>query len=241
MKNDFENALEFIEKDFSENEIIEILSGDDYIKKSAVLLNLKNFSSNKTGELLIHNLTNQPGMVREICAFKISEISKEESTFLQSKTALDKIILALNDINPNVARYILKTLVFIEDKPYIFNNLSEKIKEIYSEILNKPRRGKAEEHIFTKKCFKIYWSLEAIKTLIILDKKIVENSEYSKEILVNILKDLSKFEEYTVREKVAQIVNLLPEFEISDIKNTINNDENYFVKRQGEKNENTGC
>ena len=230
MENTLDMAAEFLNQSLTESEVCEILSGNDDLKKVAAILNIEKFFDMRVGELLIFNLTNQNGIVREACAFKINQIAPFQNDFLQSKTSLDKIIAALNDVNPNVVRFVLEVLDCIQNKKYILETLLQSIRNLYIEILNKPRRGKVEEHIFTKKCFKIYWALEAVKTIIKLDNNAL-NENSLKEELNSIINDLVDFEEYTIREKVAQIVKLLPNFENTDIKRKLDNDKNYFVKR----------
>ena len=231
MKNDFETALNLINKKLSDKEIKHALKDGTDIEKSAVILNLISIDNEETAELLIKNLTNQSGPVREAAAFKLNELMPDFKQYFQKEKSLDTIINSLNDVNPNVVRFMLNTLEFIENKLYIFNSLIEKINELFNEISNKPRRGKAEEHIFTKKCFKIYWSLEAIKKIISLKYDIIMEDDCVREDFYELLKRLSAIDEYTIREKVAQIVNLREIKGFSKIKELLNNDSNYFVKR----------
>lgn len=229
--NDYSNiAYENVNKNFSSNEAKNILKGNDDILKSAVLLNLKEIDA-ELADLLIYNLTNQSGPVRELSAFKINDLIENYKDFFQSQKALDTILFALNDVNPNVVRFILPTLKYFDNKKYLFNNLLKKIDILFGEVSNKFRRGKEQEHIFTKKCFKIYWSLEGIKYLITFSPEIICNESLVSQDFLNLLKNLCNIDEYTVREKVAQIVKLLPDSEFNDIKIILDNDENYFVKR----------
>lgn len=223
-------AYENVNRNFSLSEGKKILAGNDDIIKSAVLLNLNEIDE-ELAKLIMFNLTNQSGPVRELCAYRLCEIIKNYKQYFQNKKTLDTILLALNDVNPNVVRFILQTLEYIDNKKYLFDNLITKIADLYKEILNKPRRGKTQEHIFTKKCFKIYWSSESIKKLISLDKSIIYSDSKIREDFYNILKDLSEIEEYTIREKISQIVNMLPNEQIYDIKKKLSFDNNFFVKR----------
>ena len=233
-----EIAYENVNREFSFEEAKEILEGNNDILKSALLLNLNEIDK-ELAELLIFNLTNQSGPVRELCAYRIGELTENNKIYFQNKKTLDTILLALNDVNPNVVRFLLPSLKFFDNKKYLFDGLTEKIEVLYSEVSNKLRRGKEQEHIFTKKCFKIYWSLESIKYLILFEPEIIYYNQMIREDFKELLKNLCSLEEYTVREKVAQIVNLLPESEINDIKLILDKDENYFVKRV--KNEDIGC
>ena len=231
MNNDFENAFEYIQKEFSPEEVKEILSGVDDIKKSAVILNLGDIINQEIADLLIFNLTNQSGPVREACAYKISEIINDNKIYFQSQKTLDIIVASLNDVNPNVVRFMLNSLKFIDNKNYIFEELMKRILKLSDEIKNKNRRGKAEEHIFTKKCFKIYWALESIKVLILKKSDIIYADGKIRHDFFNLIKELSDFEEYTIREKVAQIVNTVNSKEFDIVKDKLKKDSSYFVNR----------
>lgn len=226
-----EIAYNNVNREFSLNEAKKILAGNEDVLKSAVLLNLNKIDEN-IAELLIYNLTNQSGPVRELSAYKLGELIKNYPIFFQDKKVLDTILMSLNDVNPNVVRFILPTLKYFDNKKYLFDNLLSKIITLYGEITSKPRRGKIQEHIFTKKCFKIYWSLEGINYLISFEPDIILEGQKVREDFHILLKNLCNIDEYTIREKIAQIVNLLQNIEFYDIKNKLNNDKNYFVKRQ---------
>ena len=65
MQNDFNTALEYIEKTFSGKDFENIMHGEDDIKKAAAVLNLEKIENKNTAELLINHLTNQSGPLRE--------------------------------------------------------------------------------------------------------------------------------------------------------------------------------
>ena len=223
-------AYNNVNKSFTADEGKKILSGNDDILKSALLLNLDEIDE-ELAELLIFNLTNQSGPVRELSSYRLNELIKKYKSYFQNQKTLDTILLAINDVNPNVVRFILPALKYFDNKKYLLNCLIEKIEALSIEVSNKLRRGKEQEHIFTKKCFKIYWSLEGIKYLITYAPNIIYDGQNIREDFNDLLKSLCKIEEYTVREKVAQIVNLLPVSQINDIKVILDKDENYFVRR----------
>ena len=225
MKDFSNDAYNYLNKNFTSEEIISALKNGDDVNKSAAILSI-NFCDELISNLLIYNLTNQSGPVRELCAYKISELIPVYHQYFQRKTTLNIIINSLTDVNPNVVRFMLVTLNFIDNKDYIFENICNKIQNLYNEISKIPRRGKTQEHVYTKKCFKIYWLFESIKTILTNEPKIKVNSKF-KELIQN----LSCCDQYTIREKIAQIVNLLPKTEFSGIKKKLEKDNNYFVKR----------
>ena len=236
MENNSDNAYTYIKKNYTNKEIKQILSGDKDLEKIAVLLNLKTIDEDKTAKLIIKNLVNQSGPVREASAYILSNLIKVYKSFFQDKDTLNTINLALNDVNPNVVRFMLETIKYIDNKEYIFDKLIINIQKIYKDIANKPRRGKTQEHIFTKKCFKIYWSLESIKKIIYEKSDIIYDVNTRKESFFNLLKLLYSIDEYTIREKIAQIISMLPKEEVKNLGIELEKDKNYFVRRYGKGN-----
>ena len=233
MENNFKIACEYISKDFSFEEIEKILNDGDDFAKVAVLLNIKNITNNDFANLIIKNLTHQSGPVREACAYALCELMPEFNGYFQDKNTLDIIIYSLNDVNPNVVRFMLETLRYINNKEYIFDKMLVNISNLYSEINNKQRRGKEQEHIFTKKCFKIYWSLEALKKIISEKSDIIEKTSSRGKTFYNLFKTLYTIDEYTIREKIAQITGMLQNDMLEEIRIELNRDKNYFVRRCG--------
>ena len=234
MENNFIQAVELIDKNFSYEEFMDILAGDDDNLKALAILNLDSVQNQKQTHLLVFHLTNHNGQIRELVAYKISELIPAFKEFFQSVQILDSIVLSIIDVNPNVVRYVLSSLKYIENKKYIFDKLMKKIRKLNIDIINKPRRGKVEEHIFTKKAFKIYWSLEAIKKIILLQPNIIYDNNVLNNDFNKLIYELSGFEEYTVREKIAQIISVANDENFADIKEKLKNDSNYFVKNNRE-------
>ena len=73
MKNDFEIAYDLIKRKLTEKEKREILKSGTDIEKTAVILNMVSVSDDEIANLLIDNLTNQSGPVREAVAFNLEE------------------------------------------------------------------------------------------------------------------------------------------------------------------------
>ena len=76
-----------------------------------------------------------------------------------------------------------------------------------------------KKYIKNKQYFKLYWSLETLKNFY---KFADEN------LLQDILSRSAKEEEYTVREKAAQIILLSDKF--SSLQEILINDSNYYVR-----------
>ena len=78
-----------------------------------------------------------------------------------------------------------------------------------------------KKYVINKQLFKLYWCLEALKLF-------VENMP--EETLLGILDRSAKEKEYTIREKVAQILILITSDTFTPLKNKLKTDQNYYVR-----------
>ena len=78
-----------------------------------------------------------------------------------------------------------------------------------------------KKYVINKQLFKLYWCLEALKLF-------VDKIDCQK--LLKILERASKEKEYTIREKIAQILLLTNNTVFEQLKNTLKSDENYYVR-----------
>ena len=67
-------AIKCCEDNYSHEDIIEVLKSDDDIKKQFCLIELKSINNQEEANILVHNLTNHSGPIRETSAFKIGEL-----------------------------------------------------------------------------------------------------------------------------------------------------------------------
>ncbi len=218
-----EKACALCEKPFSHEEIINIIKGNNDLEKQICILRLEEIHSEQEAHLLIDNLTNQHGIIREAIAFKINEFmqNKNFNTFFQSKKAMDIILDAVIDMNPNICRQIIEILPFIIDKEYIFTSLYSRTMSVINEAKTMNRRNRG--YIYSKKIFKLFWYMESIAVL-----GYFSNTGAIKEII----EQTCHFEDYTIREKCAKIIaHSGREIELSKYKNILLNDENFFVRR----------
>ena len=79
-----------------------------------------------------------------------------------------------------------------------------------------------KKYVINKQLFKLYWSLEALKLF---------SNDISVERLLSILERAAEEKEYTIREKVAQILVQLNDSKYEALKSKLVNDENYYVKQ----------
>ena len=211
-------AVALCQKEFNDTEIVEVLNGSDDVQKCIAIMNIGNIKSQKLADLLVFHLTNHGGTVREAVAIKLDSLFDNDDNirYFQTDYIVDTICDAIIDINPNISRIILGLLNKIDNKFLILKNIEEKINYSLQNIL---KSDVLQNHQINKFYFKIYWLLEALNKLENID--IVQ----FKPLLLKI----AELPEYTVREKVAQLVKKYSE--LSDLKEKLVEDDNYYVKR----------
>ena len=211
-------AFEYCNTDFSDFEIFETLKNADDIKKQLCILELTNINSQQEADILVFNLTNQSGPVREVSSYKILDLIKTEhcNGFFQTQQILDTFIKAVTDINPSVSRNAVEIIKFVKNYQYIYECL---IKSINTILETNELEAKNRSYVQNKKNFALYWSLEAI---ISLAEKITAGDE-----LVNILNKTALSSDYTIREKTAKAGSI---FKLKNILELLKNDTNIYVQ-----------
>ena len=220
---DFEFAYNLCLKEYSHSELILMLKNGSIAEKQIAALKFDCVSHKDDVEALLSNLTGCDGKIREAVAFKINSLLKNKNAQilfapLASKTFADASI----DINANICRLIVDSALIL--KPYYnfsqdyTNYILKFIKEALVELDKFIFRDK--KYVINKQLFKLYWCLEALADF----HEYVNSDE-----LLHILKKCSMQTEYTIREKVAEILKKSNLSE--DIKSKLMNDENYYVKQ----------
>lgn len=220
----FTQALDMVEKDLKHEDLIALLENGNIPEKQISALKLDNVMNQNEANILITNLTGCDGKIREAVALKTYEIVKNNpdkiSWFNQVKVFADATI----DINANICRLVIDTVEIISKNNEVFSKkyieyLLKFIDETFIALDKIEFRDK--KYVINKQLFKLYWCLEALK---IFATQIPYNT------LFPILKRCSKEREYTIREKVAQIVNLFDKNLYNDIIECLKLDENYYVR-----------
>lgn len=220
----FEEALKLSEQSFTHAELINFLKTGNIPEKQIAALKLELLNNESEAVVLVDNLTGCDGKIREAVALKINQLLrsdlKYQTFFSQAEVFADASI----DINANICRLVIDSVeILIEDKIFA-EKYSKKvlnfINEAFEELDNFIFRDK--KYVINKQLFKLYWSLEALKLFVKnLDEK----------VLLKILERALQEKEYTIREKVAQILLIIPENEkTSSLKEDLKNDENYYVR-----------
>ncbi len=221
LDTNFEIAYELAEKNFSHSELINMLNCGNIPQKQIAALKLDTLLNKEDAKILFSNLTGCDGKIREAVALKINQLLRNKNCAFDFFNFPEILADATIDINGNICRLCVENATFLKD----FTNFSElytkKIIKFSYEALQELDNFifKDKKYIINKQLFKLYWCLEAIKYFY----NYIENS-----VLEEILTKSSLQTEYTIREKVAEILNISGKF--PDLYNNLQKDENYYVK-----------
>lgn len=212
-------AIMHCEQELSHEQIIEVLKGDDDIEKQLRLIELQEIKSQEEADILVFNLTQHSGPVRETAAYKISELiaNNEFCKYFQTNKIMDTFVKAITDINPTVSRNAIEIIKHVENTEYIYEKI---IEEINTTLAQLDIETKNRSYVQNKKNFNLYWNLEA---LISIAERIQPNNKLSE-----ILKITAQSNDYTIREKTAKAANI---FKLSEILEILKSDTNVYVKK----------
>jgi HEAT repeat protein len=128
------------------------------------------------------------------------------------------------DINSNICRLVIDSVSIIKtfDENFSRIYLQKILSFLYSayEELDK-FIFRDKKYVINKQLFKLYWCLESLKLFV---NKIDNNT------LFKVLNRAVNEKEYTIREKVAQILILIKDDEFIELKEKLKCDENYYVR-----------
>ena len=225
-KEIFEKACTLCEKEFSYEEIFEVLRKEDAVEKQIAILKLENLHSTQDAKLLISHLTGQDGPIREAVAIKINEfLSQNKCEYIDDLSFYSVFVDAVCDVNPNISRSIIDCLPALKKQAELFELLIKKIERIFERIENPDIEQK---NFLTVRLFNLYWCLEAVGCLL----PVQENFKEKNELLV-LLKKSIVFNNYTIDEKVARIITsgVFTKKDVSDVLDKIKNSQNFYVRR----------
>lgn len=211
------------------NDLIALLGSNDIKKKHFAVLELEEIKSRNDAKILVSNLINQDGKIREVVAFKINEFCQNPQyiEYFIDEDIFSTILQGIMDINGNICRYIVTCGLFNNKdfQAYLCSKLPESIIKIL-EVIQKLDKNEKQYKI-SKRNFQLYWCLEALSNII---------DVISFDAIKQILFETGEFEDYTIREKTAKILSKINNPEIENLKNKLKNDENYYVRRFLESN-----
>ena len=223
LDTNFEQAYEMAQKEFSHFELIELLKTGNIPEKQIAALELKYLNSSDEAKILVNNLTGCDGKIREAVALKINQLLHQDKIYIEYFTQAEVFANATIDINGNICRLVIDSVAMLKENKIFselyLNKVLEFIDETFIEIDKFIFRDK--KYVINKQLFKLYWCLETLKLFA---------SEIEKSLLLKILERASLEKEYTIREKVAQILILINDTNFNPLKERLKQDENYYVK-----------
>lgn len=223
LDTNFEQAYYMCERSFEHEELSNMLRNGNIPQKQIAALRFDYVSNIEDAELLLDNLTGCDGKIREAVAYTVNRIliTQPEAKKFFVPISADVFAASTIDINANICRYTVDNAVLLrEDNDFSVKyteNIVKYTKEAYSEIEKFIFRDK--KYVINKQIFKLYWCLEALRFFYMCT---------SKDVMTEILEKAVKQNEYTVREKAAQIVLVCNDF--PEIRKSLENDENYYVR-----------
>ena len=225
LDTNFEYAYELSEKTFSNDEILQFLLNGNILERQIAALNLKKIDSKEIAIALINNLVGVDGKIREAVAqtlFKnIAMDENAKSFYINDNDSVNSFAHATIDINGNICRYVIDTVNLFQNYTDFCKSYTKFICTFAQEALQELDKFifRDKKYVINKQLFKLYWCLEALNIFY----------KYAEEdILTSILIKSSEQNEYTIREKVAQI--LVKVDNLDDIKQRLKKDENYYVR-----------
>ncbi len=215
-------AVKYCETNFLHEDLINELALDNELKKQLCIILISKLNSQTEANLLVSNLTGKSGPIREAASAKILDLISDENyrRYFQGESILDVFVKAITDINPSVSRSLIEIVKFVDNTDYLYKNLIAEINKTLAE-LSEIKQNKS--YVANKKNFNLYWNLEAI---ISISAKINPQKELAK-----ILEVTAMSNDYTIREKTAQVLSLFDNFIFDNAKNILKYDNNIYVKK----------
>ena len=230
LDENFKEALNLIDKELSHSELIEFLKSGNIPQKQLSALRLDKLENSDEAEILLNNLVGQDGKIREAVSLKIKELTSNEiylSYFSSINLDIlsDYFLAAIVDINGNICRNILDSIIYFKENKNFLNLFIKKLINLVHDLIGKINNFDVKDGKYkvNKELFKLYWCLEAVN--ILYNKLPIEE-------LKKIVIEAKDIEEYTIREKVAKIlVNEQNDDELISIRKELKSDSNYYVRR----------
>lgn len=220
---DLEFAYELCIKDYTHDELIKMLQKGSIAEKQIAALSFDNINNENDVNALLSNLTGCDGKIREAVAFKINSILLDNDVKqLFAPICANVFADATIDINANICRLIVDSAILLKKYDVFAINYTQHIVHFIEEALSELDKFifKDKKYVINKQLFKLYWCLEALNNFI----EYVNPNELSK-----LLNKCMEQSEYTIKEKVAAIIN---KHNIEPaLKDKLYNDENYYVKQ----------
>ena len=223
LDTNFEQAYELCGKDFSHNELISLLKNGNIPQKQIAALKFDYVKSKEDAEALLNNLTGCDGKIREAIAMKIFQLISANNCVGEYFTQLSPKVFAdaTIDINANICRLIVDSVVYLDKNSQFVSDYVDFLVSYTIDALDELDKFifRDKKYVINKQLFKLYWCLESLKNF-------YDKVDFT--TLESLLKRSIAQNEYTVREKAAQIIQKSGMF--IELKAKLMNDENYYVR-----------
>ncbi|MBE7711090.1 MAG: hypothetical protein E7Z92_03005 [Cyanobacteria bacterium SIG31] len=225
LDTNFELACEMSERDFAHEDLLELLQNGNIPEKQIAALKISKLNNKEEAKILMDNLTGCDGKIREAVALKINQILFDNNSLLYFFTqhAYTPFADATIDINGNICRLVIDSVSVLKADKEFADKYVEKLFLFISETFNELDKFifRDKKYVINKQLFKLYWCLEALKLFV---------QEIPVQKLLPVLERASSEKEYTIREKVAQILILLDNPQYDNLKTSLKSDDNYYVR-----------
>ena len=197
----FEEACKLAENNFSKEELISFLKQGNIPEKQIAALKIEKIDSKEEAKILVSNLTGCDGKIREAIAQKINTLLIQGFDISYFTEYPDIFANATIDINGNICRLVIDSISILRKDKSFSENYLKKIIGFINETFNELDKFifRDKKYVINKQLFKLYWCLETLKLFV---------NEIPSETLYQMLKRASIEKEYTIREKVAQVLIL---------------------------------
>lgn len=221
LDENFDFACELSEKEFTHEELLKMLNSGNIAERQIAALKFDKVESEIDALSLMNNLTGCDGKIREAVALRINQLVATEPE-CQSYFNFPLVFAdATIDINANICRLVVDSAKLLKKESdfthiYVLRIL-EFTQDAFDELDKFIFRDK--KYVINKQLFKLYWCLETLQNFYM---------DIEKSTLEAILNKGAEQNEYTIREKVAQVVKLSGCFQ--ELEEKLKFDENYYVR-----------
>ncbi len=221
LDENFDLACELSEKDFTHEELLQMLNNGNIAERQIAALKFDKVENDVDALALMNNLTGCDGKIREAIALRINQIITLDSNSREYFNFPLVFADATIDINANICRLVVDSAKLLKTDEDFTKIYVQRILEFTDEAFDALDKFifRDKKYVINKQLFKLYWCLETLQNFYM---------DVDKNKLEEILTKGAEQNEYTIREKVAQIVQISGEF--ASLKEKLQFDDNYYVR-----------
>lgn len=221
LDENFDLACELSEKDFTHEELLQMLNNGNIAERQIAALKFDKVENDVDALALMNNLTGCDGKIREAIALRINQIITSDSNSREYFNFPLVFADATIDINANICRLVVDSAKLLKTDEDFTKIYVQRILEFTDEAFDALDKFifRDKKYVINKQLFKLYWCLETLQNFYM---------DVDKNKLEEILTKGAEQNEYTIREKVAQIVQISGEF--ASLKEKLQFDDNYYVR-----------